>query len=222
MSCSPSASWIARAREGVAGGNHDRLSDAEVGDVGLVSLQQDVLRLDVPVHHIVAVREREGLADLARDGERVGQRQLVLPQQPLAESLALDEGHDEVERVRGLAGVVERQDVRMGEAARDGDLAQEALRAERLRQLGAEDLQRDRTVVSPVVGEVHRRPSAAPELALDRVPVREGRLQSREPIRCYHRRSRGGAFKDMGPSGERPEARRPAGGSGRVAMLVRS
>ena len=168
-------------------GRDDRLRDPEVGDVGLVALEQDVLRLDVPVHHVVRVRERQRIRDLARDRQHVGQRQLLLADEPLAERLARDVGHDEVEGVSGLAGVVERQNVRVVEPAGDGDLAQEPLGTERGGEVGPEHLQGDRPVLPGVVAEVHRGPPAAPELALDRVPAGERRLQLRKGVQHRHR-----------------------------------
>jgi len=46
--------------------------------------QHDVLRFDVAVHNVVAVRIRQRIGDLARDLEGVIERQLRLPLQPLA------------------------------------------------------------------------------------------------------------------------------------------
>ena len=44
-------------------------------------LQQDVLRLDVTVEHVAAMRVVEGARDLARDAHRVSQGQLPLAAQ---------------------------------------------------------------------------------------------------------------------------------------------
>ena len=68
---------------------------------------------------------------------------------------------------------MDRQDVRVLEAGGDGDLAQEALGAERLAQLGVEHLERDRPVVLEVVDQVDRGHAAPAELALDFVAVVE-------------------------------------------------
>ncbi|MBI4421882.1 MAG: hypothetical protein HY560_13745 [Gemmatimonadetes bacterium] len=68
----------------------------------------------------------------------------------------------------------------MRQFGRDLDLAQEPLGSHRERQLRLEHLERDLAVVLPVVGEVNDRIPAATELALDRVAVRKGCLQSLE------------------------------------------
>lgn len=50
----------------------------------------------------------------------------------------------------------------MGKPCGDGDLAEEALRTERGRELGPEPLEGDPAVVFEVVGEVHRAIPPAP------------------------------------------------------------
>ena len=54
------------------------------------------------------------------------------------------------------------------------DLAEEAFRAERMGELRMENLERHRSVVLQVLGEVDRGHPTAAELALDRVAVGEG------------------------------------------------
>jgi hypothetical protein len=73
---------------------------------------------------------RESLGHLARDAERLGDRHLDLASEPVSQALALDVRHRIIEEAVGLAGVVERENVRMVEPGRDPDLAEEALRAE--------------------------------------------------------------------------------------------
>ena len=103
----------------------DRPGDAEVRHQRVARVQQDVRGLDVPVHHLGAVRVAQRVGDLARDLERVVDRQLALPGQALAQRLALDVGHDVVHQAVGLVRVVERKDVGMVEPGRDLNLAQE-------------------------------------------------------------------------------------------------
>ena len=64
----------------------------------------------------------QGRGHVARDLERVLQRQLPLALEPLAQRFALDVGHDVVEQIPGLAGIVERHDVGMIEPGGDLDL----------------------------------------------------------------------------------------------------
>ena len=59
--------------------------DAEVRHERMPSVQQDVLRLDVAVDHIVCVRVLQRIPDLARDAQRVVDRQLLLTREPVAQ-----------------------------------------------------------------------------------------------------------------------------------------
>ncbi len=58
----------------------ERARDPEVGDLRRsVQVDDDVVRLHVPVHDAVLVREREPVRDLADEGERVADGQRPLP-----------------------------------------------------------------------------------------------------------------------------------------------
>jgi len=83
------------------------------------------------VHHALLVRVIERARRLARDAKRVFDGQLVIPMQPVAQALPLDEGHGEPELAGDFAGVKHGQDVGMLKPGRDLDLAVEALRADR-------------------------------------------------------------------------------------------
>ncbi len=125
----------------------------------------------------------ERLRRLARDPERVFDRELPLAAEPVAQALALDQRHGEPEPAGGLAGVEDGQDVRMLEPRGELDLAEEALRAERIGELGVEHLERHRAVVPHVLREPDRSHAAAAELALEGVPVSQSRAQRRYRIR---------------------------------------
>ena len=122
----------------------DRLADAEVRDERVAFVQQDVLRLDVAVDDAVAVGVVERVGHL--DGDRAPRvdRKLALGVEPVAQRLPLHHRHDEVQDRRRLAGVVQREDVRMVQPRGEADLAEEALAAERLGELGAQHLDGDR------------------------------------------------------------------------------
>ena len=120
------------------------------------------------------VRIVERVGRLAGDPERVLDRQLLLAVEPGAEGFALDERHGEPQSSRGFTRVEHGQDVGMLEPRREANLPLEPLRPERLRQLGVQHLERDRTIMAQVVGEIDRGHAAAPELTLDRVAVLEG------------------------------------------------
>ena len=62
----------------------DRARDAEIGHDRMTTGQHDVLGLDVAMHDVMAVRVRQRVGDLARDLQRVVERELRLPLQPLA------------------------------------------------------------------------------------------------------------------------------------------
>jgi hypothetical protein len=78
---------------------------------------------------------------------------------------ALDERHGVPEETDGLAGVVERQDVRVIEAGCQMDLTEETLRAEHWRHFRTQDLQRHLPPVLQVSGEIDRGHAASPEAA---------------------------------------------------------
>src|SRR2546430_16344938 len=72
--------------------------------------------------------------------------------------------------------------MRMGEARRDLDLAQEALGTEGSRQLGTEHLDRDGAAVLQVLGQIDRRRAPVAQLPVDRVPIGQGGLQTRQNL----------------------------------------
>ena len=148
--------------------------------------EQDVVGLDVAVHDAVPVRVVQRLGYLAGEPDGVLDRQLHFALQPVAQALALDVGHRVPEPACCLARVEHGQDVRVLEPGRGLDLAQEALRAEHRAEFGVEHLERDGPVVPEVAGEVHGGHAAAPELALERVAVGQGGLQSIEVVGHRH------------------------------------
>ena len=152
----------------------DRAGHAEIGDHDVVALQQDVVGLDVPVHHALLVGRRQGGADGADDGERAGQREGRLAQEQVAEVLALHVRHGEPEEVAHLARVEDPQDVRVLEPARHADLALEPVLADGARELGVQHLEGDVAAGGEVVREVHRRHAALADLALEAIAVLEG------------------------------------------------
>ena len=118
----------------VAASGGDRRGDAEVGDDRLALLEQDVLGLDVAVDHAVAVGVAERGGDRARDPERHVHRERAFADQPVAQALASGIRHDEVEQPRSApSGSISPescsgQDLGMGQARGDPDLAEEPLR----------------------------------------------------------------------------------------------
>ena len=95
-------------------------------------LDLDVARLQIAVDDALLVRGFERIGDLARDGERLLERNRALLD-PLGERLALDQLHDQVVR----ADVEQRADIGM---VQRGDGARLALEA----------------VAEPLGGDLHR------------------------------------------------------------------
>ena len=150
--------------------------------------QQDVLGLDVPVDHPFAVGEGERVRRLARDPERVRQGKLLLPAEPVTQTLAPDEGHGEPEQGRRpwhgqLARVEDGEDVGVLQAGGEMDLAEKPIGSEGGGELGVEHLDRDGAIVLEVTREPDGGHASAAELALEGVPVCQSFAQRRYRIR---------------------------------------
>ena len=61
----------------------------------------------------------------------------------------------------------------MLKAGADVDLAKEPFGAQRVRELGMEDFQRDRAIVLEVMGQEHRGHAAASQLTFDAIAIGE-------------------------------------------------
>jgi hypothetical protein len=140
--------------------------------------EEDILRLDVPVHHAARVRIREGVRNLAEEADRFGERDRPGALEALPERLPLDVRHDEVQRVRGLAGIVQSENVGVLEAGRDPDLAEKSLAAQRVGELRPKDLERHVSVVLGVARQEHLGGRAFTDFALDDVPAGEAGLRA--------------------------------------------
>ena len=158
----------------------ERARDPEIGhDGSAVGEQEDVLRLHVAVDHVVPVRIVEGQRRLPADAESVLHWELTFAPQSVPQRLALDIGHGEPQATRGFARVVDREDVRVLEARGELDLVLETLRAERLRELGVEDLEGNEAVVLEIVGQVDRGHASAAEFPVEHVAVTKSIAQGR-------------------------------------------
>ena len=121
------------------------LGDTEVRHQDVAALvQQDVVRLDVAVDDLVAVRVGERVGHLARNTRRVADVELLLRLEQLAQRRTVDAPHDDVEDLFVPADLVNRHDMGMLEA-RDGlCFVHEALGGRRgRRELDIEHLHRD-------------------------------------------------------------------------------
>ena len=189
--------------------------DAEVGHQRLPVVQQDVLGLDVAVHHAVPVGVVERAGHLGGDPDRVGDGELLLAVEPVAQRLALDERHDVEQVAVGLARVEQRQDVRVLEVGGELDLGQEPLGADHGGELGPKHLERHPPVVADVLGQVDGRHAAGADLAVEAIAVRQGGLEPAEQF------GHGGfVFGVLEDAGGRGGGRGGAGGGDRPEQLL--
>ena len=128
----------------------------------------------------------QGGRHLADDGESLLDRKLPLPCQPLAQVFPPHIRHDVEEEARGLARVVQRQDVGVGKPGGHPDLPDEPLRAEDRAQLRPQDLEGHLAVVLEVVGQIDGRHAAPPQLALEGIAADESGVQTGELIGVGH------------------------------------
>src|SRR5207244_4593359 len=98
--------------EPVAARGRDRPGDPEIRDDGVAVFQQNVLRLDVAVHHTQAVGVAERLRHVAHDADRFGDRDLWLTVEAGAEGLPGPRWPNQEEQAIRLAPVVPREEVR--------------------------------------------------------------------------------------------------------------
>ena len=124
----------------------------------------------------------QGIRHFPGDLERVVERELPLPGEPLAQRFALYKRHCIPELPGPFTGIEDGQDMRMLQAGGHLDLALEPLRTQGGGELRMEDLQGDQAIVLEVSCAVDRRHPPAAELTLDRVTAGEGGLQMSEEI----------------------------------------
>ena len=152
----------------------------------MAALQQDVLRLDVAVDDLALVGVLQRFGRLADDPEGVLDGKLVLPDEPVAERLALDEGHDIVEEAVGHPRVVQAEDVGVLELGGDADFAEETVGTDGGRQLRLEDLDGHHALVLRVAGKVDEGHPALTQQALHVIMAGKGFPQSFQLIGHGH------------------------------------
>src|SRR6266699_856143 len=105
---------------------------------------------------------------------------ISLAMQTATQRLAFDVRHHVIEQVLGLTRIVQREDVRVVQSSRGGDLTQEALDAEARGELGMKHLDRNRSLVFQIDRQEDRGHPAAADRAVDRVAIREAGFQTSE------------------------------------------
>jgi hypothetical protein len=125
------------------------------------------------MHDAGAVRVVQCARDLACDAHGILDGKRTLVTQPMPERFVRRVWHDVVEPAIRVAGVEERNDVRVCEPRSDLDFSKKSFLPNCTGELGTEQLDRDLPMVFTVLGEKdHGRP-AATEFPLDRVLARE-------------------------------------------------
>ena len=188
-------------------------------------VQQHVGRLDVPVHQIVLVGGVERRGHLADDRPDPVRGQRALPLQQRADVAALHVAHGDKEGAVGLAGLVDRDDVRVVNRGRRPRLADEPLPEPGvLGQRRGEQLQRDPPSQPLVGGPVDHGHPAQADLLLQQIPREPltGRPSPRRHVSRSGRRPRrhrrisiprpSGRSRTAWPSGTRTPIIRPAAG----------
>jgi hypothetical protein len=120
----------------------------------------------------------------ACDLDRLGDRQLCLTLEPLAQRLSFHEWHGKEKAPAGRAGVIELENVRVGKAGGDRDLTLETLGAKCRGKLRSEQFDRDLAMEQKILGQVDRGHTPTAELTLDRIATLESGSQLGELI-CH-------------------------------------
>ena len=96
----------------------------------MMAREEDVVRLDVPMHDAVSVGMVQGVDHVPEQAHRFSDGELPLTGETGAERLALDVRHGEPEPSSRITGVVHGKDVGVLETGDDLDLPEETLRPE--------------------------------------------------------------------------------------------
>ena len=167
-----------------------RERDAEVGDERVPIVEQDVLRLEVPVDDPVPVGIVERAGHFHRDRDRLADGQLALAPEPRAQRLAGHVRHDVEEEPRGvslgrelrahLAGIEQGKQVRVLKARHHLDFGQKPVDPEHRPELMVQELECNGPMVLAILRQKHGGHASASDLALDVVSIREGDAESIE------------------------------------------
>ena len=103
--------------------------------------------------------------------------------QPRPQRLSFHVRHDVEQEITGLAGIEQRENVRVGETRRDLDLAQESLGADFRGQFWSERLEGDLPVMALIPGEEDDCHPTLTELPLNGVSAAQAFLEALNEIR---------------------------------------
>jgi hypothetical protein len=156
--------------------------------------QHDVVGLYVSVNDVVLMSVAQGVNDITKDTDRLGNREFAFLRELVPKRLTFDIRHDVVQVggrtdrrtggrwFLGCSGIQKWQDVGVVEVRGNFDFAVKPISTEGLSELWTEYLDRDLAVVLYVQSEIDRRHAATAEFSLDGVVVGEGGLQAVEGV----------------------------------------
>jgi hypothetical protein len=123
------------------------------------------------VHDPESVSIPQGICDFFRNPKRIGERELRLPPESVAERLTFHEGHAVPELPLRGSGIVNGKDMGMLEASREPNLPFKALGPKTCCQVRAEHFQSNMSIVAEIMGKVDGSHSPAPKLTLEDIAV---------------------------------------------------
>src|SRR5687767_8451027 len=153
------------------------LRDSEISYDSSVAGQQNVLRLDVAVNDSVLVRVTEGACYITQNADCFGKRLGTFAFEFRAKRQSLDERHRVIRKPSGIAGRVQRYDVRMLQPRSDFYLARKPLGVHARGELWGENLDDDLASERRIGRQEHARHPAAAELPFELVGVSECGLE---------------------------------------------
>ena len=147
--------------------------------------KEDVLRLHVLVQRARGVRATERVRHLPSDGDRLRQLETPLATEARAQRFAVDERHDEEQPTRRIVHLEDRHDVLVTDARRRPQLRHETRGVHAGREIGAEDLDRDRLTRRHIPRPVHGRSAPSADFAVDYPAIGDSRFDYGE-LRIGH------------------------------------
>ena len=155
------------------------LGEAEVAQIRVratgLAVDQNVRRLDVAVHETALVRDVECGRYLLHDRESTYRLERALASEQRFQVRTFDEAHRDVELPVGLAGVVDRNHVRVVDRGRQLALAEKPVPKPSIRrQLRRQDLQRNRPIQRHVLRPIDHAHAAPADKRLHAVAGQRG------------------------------------------------
>jgi hypothetical protein len=165
-----------------------RPGHAEVGEDGMVLLQEDVFGFDVAMDHALGVRVCKRVGDLVDDANRVRDGDLALPSEPVPQRFTRHVRHDVVQQAVACPGGEYGKDVGVLEVRGKLDLQLESRGGDVARELGRQKFDDDLAMERGLLRQEEATHAASRELLLDSVGVAQGALEALTQARHRARR----------------------------------